>query len=64
MDKKYRINIGCSAVAVLRELKRNRIGYCITQYNDGDVYFTATNLIEGQLTILDNMEEVEEVGDK
>ena len=61
MDKLYKIKIGCNAGSALRELKNSGLTYCITQYDEGDIYFTILNIVDNQQSILDNMEHIEEV---
>lgn len=61
MDKHYKIKTGCNAVHVLRELKNNGIGYCITKFDENVVYFTATNVLKDEIPILECMEDIEDI---
>jgi len=63
MDKYYKIKTGCNAVHILRELKKHNIGYCITEYDECIVYFTVTNILKREISILENIEWIEEINE-
>lgn len=60
--KKFRIKTR-DAVSILRKVKQHKMKYCITQYDDDIVYLIVKSETEEQLSILSNMDNIEEVGE-
>ena len=52
------------AVSILRRIKQQNMKYCITQYDDDNVYLIVRSETEEQLNILSKIDDIEECPNK